>query len=169
MSVPIPANCSGLAYRGVPAKVPRVEISYQSPIGRFVADELRLDNLQRYSTSKIDVARFISDSHRAAAQLKRRSIIVHKNLIVVQTKLGNGKSWLADRILDWRLIAKSSAQSAHRTGFAAVGEQRGANRTDPYFSGGHGFSASSYTSGRCLRILELQKLDWPQWTIVNLP
>jgi hypothetical protein len=50
-------------------------LSHKPPTGRFVADELGIDDLQRYRISKIYIERFVCHSHRTAAQFERRSVI----------------------------------------------------------------------------------------------
>jgi hypothetical protein len=58
---------------------------------------------------------------------------------MLEPELGRRKSW-SDGLAHRLLIIENSAQSTNRTGIAAVGEQRTANRTGPFVFCFHGSS-----------------------------
>jgi hypothetical protein len=62
------ANYLGLVFAVGMAHAGRsASLSDKPPARRFVTDQSSADNLQRHRTLKIDVNRFVSDSHGAAA------------------------------------------------------------------------------------------------------
>ena len=54
--------------------------------GRFVPNELGVDDLQRYRTPKIDIDRLVGDSHCPAPKLDRYSVLVLEDPVVLKTK-----------------------------------------------------------------------------------
>ena len=56
---------------------------------------------------------------------------------MLEPELGRRKSW-SDGLAHRLFITENSAQSTNRTGVAAVGEQRTANRTGPFAIRFHG-------------------------------
>jgi hypothetical protein len=69
-----------MAYAGGSTRLP-----YKASASRFVADKPGVDNLQRHSTSQIDIDRLVGHSHRAVTQLKGRSIFPGKDLVMVES------------------------------------------------------------------------------------
>src|SRR5215831_3703702 len=54
---------------------------------RFVTDQLSVDDLERDRISKINIERFIGDTHRPATELHRSSVFALKNLVMLESKL----------------------------------------------------------------------------------
>jgi len=79
-----------------------------------------LDLANSLSTSKVHVDRFVSDPHRAAAQLKRRPIFAGEDLVVLEPQLGSQNSSFSDRLAKRRLILESCVQRTDWTGVAVI-------------------------------------------------
>jgi hypothetical protein len=59
-------------------------LPHKSPTGRFVPNQSSVNNLQRHSTSQIDIDGLVGHSHSTTAQLKRRSIFPSDDLVMVE-------------------------------------------------------------------------------------
>jgi hypothetical protein len=69
-------------------------LSNQPPARRCVTNELGVNNFQRHGTPKIDIDRFVRNSHRAATKLDRVSIVVRQDLVMFEAEL----RWRKDRL-----------------------------------------------------------------------
>src|SRR5258708_25145006 len=101
---------------------------------RLVSKIAFADDLQRHGTSQIDVERFVSDAHRAAAQLDRRPVFSQCKFIMLKSLRRVFRRRL-DRIFRSRLAGlnffiESLAKHAHRTEFHCPRKLTAAVRAD---------------------------------------
>src|ERR1700746_3079327 len=58
--------------------------------GRFVPDELCANDLESHRAPEVGVNGFVGYSHTAMPELKRFSVLVSENLVVLEAELGRG-------------------------------------------------------------------------------
>src|SRR5271156_398096 len=86
---------------------------------RIITQVSLADDLQCHYAVQIDVERFVSDPHRAAAQLERFPVFAHHQLVVLKS-LRRLFRYLLDRFLERRLAGfnpadEPLAKHAYRT------------------------------------------------------
>ena len=62
----------------------RTGFSQKAQPGRFIADIFFADDFQGHWASQIDIERFVSNPHGAAAQFDRFAVLVEHHLIVLE-------------------------------------------------------------------------------------
>jgi len=58
--------------------------------GRFVTEELPIDDLESHRAPEVGINRFIGNSHAAMPELEWPSVLVSKNVVMLETKFGRG-------------------------------------------------------------------------------
>ena len=95
--------------------------------GRFITKILVVDDFQRHRTSKIDVERFVGDSHGTATQLDRFPLFVENQFIMLESARYAGGcylsvAWFRRRFVGLGLLFEGLAKHAHRTEFRCSGK-----------------------------------------------
>jgi hypothetical protein len=87
------ANYLGLVFAvGMTHTSCSASLSDKPPARRFVTDQSSAHNFQCHGTLKIDINRFVSDSHGTATQLKWPTVSAGQDLVMFELKLGRRKN-----------------------------------------------------------------------------